>query len=574
MDLKSRIDVAAGRAPADVVLKGGRIVNVFSGDVHEGDVAILGDRIVGIGAYDGRKNVDLAGRYICPGLIDAHVHIESSMLNVPQFARTVVRCGTTAVVADPHEIANVMGAEGIRYVLSASKHAPIHVFLTLSSCVPASRFETPGAELTAEDMQPLLADPWIVGVAEMMNYPGVLSGDAECLSKIALAAGRPVDGHAPGLSGRNLCAYVSTGIASDHECTTLDEAHEKLRLGLHIMIREGSQARNLDALLPLVRPDTIDRFMFVTDDKDVDDLLREGHIDHMLRRAVALGLRPVHAVRLATLNAARYFQRHDLGAIAPGYVASIAVFDDLRDFRVSRVYHAGRLVVEDGELVESSVPDRKPPVLRSSINVQQLRADDFAIKVRRDGPHRVHVMNVLEDRIDTTRSVETVVACGGRLDADASRDLARIAVIERHQACGNIGRAFVRGFGFKAGAIGSSVGHDSHNLVVAGVSDDDLRMAVEHIAKMKGGFCVVQGGKVLADVPLPVAGLMSEADAPALRAQLRRLHEAAATIAPTLRRPFMALSFLTLSVIGSLKVTDQGLVDVDRFELIEPVLAD
>ncbi len=572
MDLQNRVDVAAGRVPADIVLTGGRIVNVFSGEVHEGDVAIAGDRIVGIGRYHGREEVALAGRFVCPGLMDGHVHIESSMLNVPQYARTVVQRGTTAVFADPHEIANVMGAEGIRYMLSASKHAPIHVFITLSSCVPASRFETPGAELTAEDMQPLLADPWIVGVAEMMNYPGVLAGDPECLAKIAMAGQRPVDGHAPGLTGAPLCAYAATGIASDHECTTREEAAEKLRLGLHIMIREGSQARNLDALLPLVRPETLDRFLFVTDDKDVDDLLGEGHIDHMLRKAVAFGINPVHAVRLASLNTARYFRRYDLGAVAPGYLASLAIFDDLRDFKVSRVYHAGRLVVADGELVESGLVERRPPVLRSSMNIHEIQPGELAIRAHREGPQRVHVIEVMEDRIDTRRSVESLPAIEGVVCADPARDLARIAVIERHQAGGNIGRGFVRGFGFNAGALGSSVGHDSHNLVVAGLEEADLRAAADHLARIRGGFCVVREGQVLAYVPLPVAGLMSEADAVTLSRQLRRLHEAAASIAPTLRRPFMALSFLTLSVIGSLKVTDQGLVDVDRFELIEPVL--
>lgn len=573
MHLKTLIDIAAGRQPADLVLRGGRIVNVYSSEIHDGDLAIAGERIVGIGAYQGRETLDLKGRYVCPGFIDGHVHIESSMLSVPEFARTVAPRGTTAVVADPHEIANVMGAEGLRYMLSASKYCPIHVYLMASSCVPASRFESSGAELTAEDIQPLLGDPWVLGLAEMMNYPGVVAGDEGILDKLRLAAGRPIDGHAPGLSGRELCAYVSAGIGSDHECTTADEAREKLRLGMHIMIREGSQARNLDALLPLVRPETLDRFMFVTDDKDVEDLLEEGHIDFMVRRAIASGLDPVHAIRLATHSAAKYFGLHGLGAIAPGKLASLVVLDDLRDCRVSRVYHAGRLAAVDGAAVAPEGEKRRLPVLRSSINVQWLTPEQFAMPVGRDGPQRVHVMQVMEDRIDTLRSIETLTARGGVLLADTARDIAKIVVIERHQASGKTGHAFVRGFGFSGGAIASSVGHDSHNLVVAGTNDADMFAAAVHLVKLRGGFCVVREGKVLADVPLPIAGLMSEADAPTLCGQLRTLHEATRAVAGALRRPYMALSFLTLSVIGALKLTDQGLVDVERFELIEPVVA-
>ncbi len=572
MDLKTRIDVAAGRRPADLVLRGGRIVNVLSCEVLAGDVAIAGDRIVGIGSYEGREIVELRGQYICPGFIDGHVHIESSLLSVPEFARTVCVHGTTAVVADPHEIANVMGAEGLRFILSSSKYCPIRVYVMASSCVPASRFESAGAELTAEDIQPLLSDRWVLGLAEMMNYPGVVAGDADCLEKITMVGDRPVDGHAPGLSGRPLCAYVAASIGSDHECTTLDEAREKLRLGLHIMIREGSQARNLDSLLPLVTPETHDRFMFVTDDKDVDDLLTEGHIDHMVRRAIAAGLHPVHAIKLASYNAAQYFRLHDLGAVAPGRLASIAVLEDLKGCRVTRVYNAGQLVACDGAGVESDASQRKQPVLRGSVNVHWIEPEQFGVRVPHDGAYSVHVMEVLEDRIDTRRSIERVQAVDRQIAADASRDLCKIAVIERHRATGNIGRGFVRGFGFAAGAIASTVGHDSHNLVVAGTNDHDMFVAAVHLVRIRGGFCVVRDGAVLADVPLPIGGLMSEADAGTLSGQLRALHEAARGIGGKLRRPFMALSFLSLSVIGALKVTDQGLVDVDRFELIDPVV--
>lgn len=570
MDLKQRIDVAAGRQPADLVLRNGRIVNVLSCEIHEGDVAIAEDRIIGIGSYEGRETIDLRGQYICPGFIDGHVHIESSMLSVPEFARLVASRGTVAVIADPHELANVMGVEGVRYILASSKYCPIFVFVMLSSCVPASPFESAGAELGAVDIEPLLSDRWVIGLGEVMDFPGVIAGAPGCLEKIAVVGARPVDGHAPGVSGRDLCAYVAAGIGSDHECTTLEEAREKLRLGLHVMIREGSQARNLDALLPLVQPGTLDRFMFVTDDKDVEDLLVEGHIDHMIRRAVQRGLNPIYAIKLATINTANYFGLRQLGAVAPGRLASLAILEDLRECRVRRVYHAGRLVAEDG--VSLPLPaSHKSPVLRSSINVKWLEPDQFVVPAPGAGPCRVHVIEVLENRIDTLRSVETLTAVDGQLIADPQRDVCKLAVIERHQASGRIGLGFVRGFGLARGAIASSIGHDAHNLAVAGASDADIFTAAVRLVKLRGGLCVVCDGQVLAEVALPIGGLMSERSAAELRDELQKLHAAAAAIGGKLRRPFMALSFLTLSVIGELKLTDQGLVDVERFRLIDVI---
>lgn len=569
MDLKRVIDVAAGRQPADLVLKNGRIVNVLSCEIHEGDVAIADDLIVGIGRYEGQETVDLQGRFVCPGFIDAHVHIESSMLSVPEFARVVVPHGTTAVITDPHEIANVMGAEGIRFMLASSKYCPIHVYFMASASVPASPFESAGGELRALDLRPFLSDRWVLGLAEVMNYRGVVAGDPECLDKLRITDSGLIDGHAPGLSGRELCAYVAAGIGSEHECTTVEEAREKLRLGLSIMIREGSQARNLDALLPLVRPETLDRFMFVTDDKDVDDLLAEGHLDHLLRRAIAAGMNPIHAIKLVTLNPARHYGLRQLGAVAPRKLASLAILDDLEQCRVSRVYTAGRLVAVEGEPLELEPPPRKPRMLRGSINVHWLEPEHFAIPVPHDGEYDVHVIEVMDGRIDTRRTRERLRAVGGQLHADPKRDLCKLAVVERHQASGNIGRAFVRGFGFSGGAIASSVAHDSHNLIIAGTNDHDMYTAAVHIVKTQGGLCVVNNGKVLADVPLPIGGLMSTADARTLSAQLRRLHEAAQALDCKLRRPFMALSFLSLSVIGELKVTDQGLFDVGRYELID-----
>jgi adenine deaminase len=573
MDTKQLIDVAAGRVPAELVLRNGQIVNTLSCEIHEGDVAIAGGKIVGIGSYEGAEVVDLNGQFICPGFIDGHVHIESSMLSVSEFSKTVVRNGTVAVVADPHEIANVMGLDGIRYMLASSKYCPIQVYIMVSSCVPASHLESAGAELSAIDIESMMTDKWVIGLGEMMNYPGVVAGDAECLAKIAAAGDRPVDGHAPELGGRDLCAYVVSGVRSDHECMTAGEALEKLRMGLYIMIREGSQARNLDALLPLVRPDNVERFMFVVDDKDIVDLQGEGHIDSMIRRAVASGIDPIHAIKMATINTANYFGLEHLGAVAPGRDASIVVLDDLKSCRVQRTYNQGKLVYCDSEVFDRDADRRKQSVLRSSVNVAWIEPDHFKVRVEGTGEARVHVIEVLEDRIDTERTVETLPIVDGELHADAQRDICKISVIERHHASGRVAHGFVRGFGFSGGAIASSVAHDSHNLVIAGTNDRDMYHAAVHLVKIRGGFCVVDDGKVLADVPLSIGGLMTDVDADTLHGQLDRLHEAAAQLNGSLRRPFMALSFLSLSVIGKLKLTDQGLVDVDQFRLID-LLAD
>ncbi|MCP4592130.1 MAG: adenine deaminase [bacterium] len=572
MDPDQIVEIATGRQPADLVLKNGRIVNVLSNEIHEGDVAIAGEYIVGIGEYEGAESVDLGGQYVCPGFIDGHVHIESSMLSVFEFAKLTAARGTTAVVADPHEIANVLGAEGIRFMLSSSKYCPIHVYVMLSSCVPASQFESAGGELGAIDLLPLLSDPWVVGLAEMMNYPGVVGGAEDVMDKLKVARGRVIDGHAPGLSGKDLNAYIASGVQSDHECTTVDEAREKLRLGMHIMVREGSAARNLDALLPLVTPETADRFIFVTDDKDVDDLRSEGHIDCMVRRAIEYGIPPIRAIRMAGYTAACYFGLRDLGAVAPGYRASLTVLDDLQACRVTQVYQSGTLVAREGQYVDSHARGPHRPILRSTVNVHWLEPDQLAVGVDSSAETvKIHLIETEDGSIVTGRSLEEMPVVGGRLSADPARDIAKLAVIERHQASGSVGLGFVRGFGMQSGAIASSVAHDSHNLVVSGTNDADMFAAAVHLVKIRGGFCVVKDGKVLADVPLPIAGLMSNEPADVLSAQLRTLNEAAKKLGCTLRRPFMTLSFLSLSVIGSLKVTDQGLIDVDRFERIELV---
>lgn len=570
------IDVAAGRAPADLLFKNAAIVNVISHEIERGSLAISGDRIVGTGDYDAKKVVDLGGQFVCPGLIDAHVHIESSLLFVPQFAGVVSAHGTTAVVADPHEFANVMGIKGIETVLAWAGRVPIEVFVTLSSCVPASPLETAGASLSADDLRPLVNHPRVLGLAEMMNYPGVIAGQADVLRKISMIETGIIDGHAPSVKGRELTAYAASGIMSDHECITAEEARAKLRSGLHVMIREGSQTRNLEALLPAVTPQTADRFMFCTDDKDVRHLLEEGQIDHMIRKAIGLGLDPISAVRLGTYNAARYFNLRQMGAVLPGYFADLAIVDDLKSFRVSQTYHRGRLVAEDGRSIVDEAEPHAEKVGRDTIRVHAMASQDYSIPCSKGAsetnPPQIHVIQVLENRIDTERNFETGKVEKGQIVADASRDLAKMVVIERHRASGEMGRAFVRGFGLRAGAIASSVAHDAHNIIVVGMSDADMFLAVTRLVELGGGLVATNDGGVLAEVPLPIAGLVSDEPAEVVSGKLHRIGEAVRELGCRLEQPFMALSFLSLSVIGKLKLTNQGLIDVEQFKVI-PLIA-
>jgi adenine deaminase len=560
-ELAKIIRVARGKMPPDLVLRNGRIVNVFSAEVYKADLAVWGGRIVGIGAYKGRKSIDLKGAFVLPGLIDGHMHVESSMVKVQEFARSVVPRGTTSVICDPHEIANVHGLEGIHYILNSSKYSPVNIFVMLSSCVPATPFETSGANLRGFDLYPLLREKWVLGLGEVMNYPGVLLEDEGLLDKISMTQDKRIDGHAPGLSGRDLNAYVAAGVNSDHESTSVDEVLEKLRLGMHIMIREGSVTKNLRDLLPAVTTENLSRCFFVTDDRHPKDLLRKGHVDHMVKMAVKEGLDPVSAIRLATINTAQYFRLKDLGAIAPGYFADLVVVDDLRRFNVRMVFKNGRVVAKDGEMVVAR--PRLPQItLRSSINIRWLKPEDFDIPAT---GRSVKVINLVPDQIVTKTSVETAKVEDGMLVADVERDLLPIAVVERHLASGNIGRGVVRGFGFRRGAIASSVSHDSHNIAVVGTSREEMMAAVIEISKMRGGLAVVRDGRLVAGLPLPVAGLMSEKTLPEVVEGLDKVTAAARRLGSKLEDPFMALSFLSLPVIPELKVTDKGLFDVREF---------
>lgn len=562
-NIKNTIEISGGGKRVDLLLKNARVINTFSGDIHRTHVAVHNGRVVGFGDYKAAKTIDLKGAYVSPGFIDGHVHIESSMVKIPEFARVVLPHGTTSAVIDPHEIANVLGLDGIKYMLASSEDSPLSVYVMLPSCVPATSLETAGAELTAHDLGLLLNDERVLGIGEMMNYPGVICRDEEVMKKIAIARNKIIDGHAPMLRDKQLYAYVSAGIRSDHECTNVAEAREKLRAGMYIMIREGTAAKNLKNLLPLVNSENSRKFFFVTDDRHLEDIAREGHIDYLVRTAVRLGVDPIRAIQMATINTAEYFNIKNLGAIAPGYAADLVVFDDLKKMKISKVFKSGRLVSEAGEIKPGVIKEYKGKT-RGTINVRWIEHEDFALKAQ--GKY-ARVMNVVPDQIVTKVSIEKVKEDGGYVSSDTERDILKIAVIERHMASGRVALALVKGFGLKKGAIASSVSHDSHNIVVVGTHDGDMYTAAVQVVKMQGGIVAALNGQVLEALPLPVAGLMSDRSADFVREKQKRLNEIARTLGSKLSDPFMAMSFLTLPPIPELRITDRGLIDAVKFEV-------
>lgn len=573
-DFAQRVRVASGRGKVDLLLRNARVIDVFSGQIERKDVAIWQGLIVGFGDYSARRVMDLEGAFLCPGLIDGHVHIESSLVTLPRFARSAAVRGTTTLVIDPHEIANVLGKDGIHFMAESAAGLPLNVFLMIPSCVPSTDLETSGASLRASDLKMLLKKPWALGLAEMMNFPGVIKADPEVMKKIVAAGGKRIDGHAPLLSGKGLSAYVTAGIRSDHECTTLREAREKLASGMWIMIREGTSARNLKDLIPLVTPENSRRFLFVTDDRHPHELIEEGHIDFLVRKAIEEGLSPLSAIQMATLNAAEYFRLDDLGAIAPGYRADLVTFDHLSPFRVDKVFKDGILVAEKGFLLPGPWEERtrRPAQGENSSKIHHtIRIGNLSIenlRLRSSVP-LAKVIQLIPGQILTQKTLKKVVLKEGIAQPNLREDILKIVVVERHQGTGNVGIGFVRGFELKKGAIGSSVAHDSHNIVVVGTSDEEIWVAVKAIEKMEGGLVVVSEGKIRSAVELPVAGLMAERSVSEMEESLSRLNQAARDLGSRLDDPFMALSFLSLPVIPELKITDKGLVDVNRFKIVD-----
>ncbi len=565
-DIKKKLAVARGEEPADLVFRNGRIVNVLTAEIHEGDVAVSGGRIAGIGSYDGREVVDCAGRFIAPSFIDGHIHIESTMLTAAEFARAVLPHGTGAAVIDPHEYANILGLRGIEYLLAESAELPVDLFIMVSSCVPATHLETSGARITAEDISSLIGRERIAGVAEMMNFPGVYLGWDSELEKIAAAGGREVDGHAPRLTGKNLNAYILAGVHSDHECTTLEEAREKARRGMHILLREGTAERNLRDLLPLVTPAIAANFSFASDDKHPHTLMEEGHIDHHIREAIAFGIDPLVAFQMGTINTARHYRLRNIGAIAPRMHADLVILSDLERVRIDAVYKRGRLVAAEGAPLWNPEIRPAPAEVTGTMHPAPFDLYSFSVQAR---PGRIRVIELVPGQIVTRQAYEIPAISGDLAVADSARDLLKLAVIERHRATGNIGIGFVRGFGMKTGALASSVAHDAHNIIVVGTNDTDILAAARRVAEMGGGLCVAREGAVLESFPLPIAGLVSDRPLPEVRAGIDRLRAAAASLGCPLPDPFMTLSFLALSPIPELKVTDLGLVDAVKFERAE-----
>ncbi|MBN2471378.1 MAG: adenine deaminase [Anaerolineae bacterium] len=559
------VETARGDAPADLILRNARLINVFSGEIEATDIVIRRSRVAALGkGYEARQEIDLAGRYVCPGFIDAHVHIESSLCTPPEFFKAVLAHGVTSVVTDPHEIANVLGLEGIRFMLDAAKYGPVSMYVMASSCVPATHMETAGARLEADDMEPLLNSPWVLGLAEMMNYPGVVGGDENVLKKLDMFRHLVIDGHCPGLTGKALNAYVAAGIQSEHESTTVAEALEKLRLGLHIFIREATNAHNLRDLLPMVTPMNSRRICFCTDDRHPADLLDQGSIDYMVRVAIAAGIDPVTAIRMGTLNTAEYFGLSDRGAVGPGRRADLVVFSDLHDLQPEMVFRGGELMARDGVIV-ADIARSQPVRLRHSMNIRWEQVD---LRIPAVGT-QVRVIESVPDQLVTNHLVEPASIEDGYAQSDPARDILKMAVIERHHASGNVGKGFIKGIGLKQGAIAGTVAHDHHNLVVIGADDASMLAAARRVAELGGGLVAVDGSQqVLAELALPIGGLMSEQPIDEVRGAIDRLIAAGKTLGSSLHDPFMAMSFMALEVIPSLKLTDMGLVDVDRFEMV------
>ena len=571
-DLRFAVDVAAGRKPGTYLFKNARVLNVFTGTVDEAHVLLAGRLIAGVGEVfaeaEAEERVDLAGRYLAPGLIDGHVHLESSLVTPAAYAAAVVKRGVTGVVCDPHEIGNVAGVPGIEWLLESSEGLPLDVWVTAPSCVPSTPLETSGATLGLGEVEALLEHPRVVGLAELMSFPAVMAGDEETLQKVLLAEarGKTLEGHAPGLTGRDLQTYLAAGMASDHEATTFEEGLEKLRAGVFLMVREGSVTRNLAALLPLVDPKHGDWVGFVTDDRLPHDLLDEGGVDCLVRGAIKAGVDPVYAVRCSSLNTARHYRLPRRGAIAPGYFADLVVVDDLETFHAAEVYKDGVRVAAGGELVTPLVSKKvNASAVLNTVRLPELTEGSFRLEAPSGLARCIRPVpyQVLTEEVQVTPKV-----VGSEVVADTERDLLKLVCVERHGKNGGIGVGLVTGFGLKRGALASTVGHDHHNLLAVGVADKDLLLACKRLETLGGGFVAAAEGRVLAELPLPLAGLVTDEPLERVREKLDGLERAAAALGNRLPSPFMTLSFLGLAVIPALRLTDVGLVDVLKSERV------
>lgn len=562
MNSIEKVRVARKEIRAPLVLKHAKIVNVFSGAIEEGDVAVGDGFILGIGEYAGEEEIDLSGKYVCPGFIDGHVHIESSMLTPPEFSRIILPKGTTAIVADPHEIANVRGLEGIRFLMSSAHTTPLDVFMMIPSCVPATAFETSGAKITPADVLKMREVKNVIGLGEVMNYPGVLAGDPDLHEKIGIMIDRRVDGHAPGLTGADLNAYAVTGIKTDHECTTKEELEERIARGMYVLLREGSHTRNVKELVKGVTARNHRRCVFCTDDKHPEDIIREGHINHNVNLAIQAGIDPILAIRMASMNVAECYGLRWYGSVAPGYYADLLVFSDLRNIEPELVFKKGILVAQDGKALFEAKPYVNGYVT-GSVHVRPKKIDlDLFLKTS-----RVRVIDLVPNNATTKKGIAEVKVEDGKYVQAEGSDLLKLAVVERHKNTGNVGLGLVRGYGLKHGAVAMTIAHDSHNLIVLGDNDADMHLAIKEIVRINGGIAIVKNGAVADSLPLEVGGIMTTAKAETVIDKLNAMDEIARSMGvnPELDDPFLALAFLSLPVIPELKLTDRGLFDVTKF---------
>ena len=574
--LREQVAAATGSKKAELVLKNAQIVNVFTQSVETGDIAIEGGYIVGIGNYEGITEKDLGGAYVCPGFLDGHIHIESSMTSPGEFERAVVPHGTTAVITDPHEIANVAGTAGIRFMMQSAQKLDLDVYFMLPSCVPATDLDESGAELLAKDLEPFYADEKVLGLAEMMNAFGVTHGDKGCFEKLVQARSlkKAIDGHAPALSGKELNAYVTAGIRSDHECSDFEEAKEKFARGQWIMIRQGTAAKNLKGLMGMFEDPYYQRCLLVTDDKHPGDLIRIGHIDAIIREAVSMGADPIRAIRMGTLNAAAYFGLHDMGAVAPGYKADLAVFDDLRTLNVKQVYKGGKLVAEDGKMLhqKEKITDWSDEIKERvfhSFHRDPITVEELQLK-KTTGTHQRVIDMVAHELITRERIEEWKELPDVAKGVDVSRDIVKLAAIERHKNTGHVGLGFLGKYGLKKGAVATSIGHDSHNLVIAGVTDEDMVLAGNRVIENGGGLAIALDGKVLADLPLPIGGLMADEPVEVVDEKLEHMKKLSMELGISEDiDAFMTLAFISLPVIPKLRLNTYGVVDVEKHQVVE-----